>query len=379
MNTSKLKTPKPQSSPPASAASSLRLFRSFPPAALIVLVLFGLASSAQAWITGVTRDCNCTNLTIQLADFPDEDLLVQLGGVPIPGTYNFAAQQIVATLPAGQSPGAFTLAVYSVNNELLAVTNFTLSCCSAGVAGPPGLKGDTGATGPAGPAGGPPGPAGPKGLKGDKGTKGDRGATGATGRQGEVGPRGPAGDRHGPVGPAGATGSAGPAGATGATGAAGATGEAGPTGATGPAGPPGQGGGGSSQYAYIYNLSAGVVAIEAPVAFSNNGVLTSGITHAPGNAGVVFTIAGDYKITFSVSGVEPGQFAIFVNGAMAAGTVYGSGAGTQQNSGQAIITLAANDVLTLVNHSSAAAVTLQTLAGGTQGNVNASIVAQKLN
>ena len=53
--------------------------------------------------------------------------------------------------------------------------------------------------------------------------------------------------------------------------------------------------------------------------------------------------------------------------------------GTQQNIGQAIITLAAGDSLTLVNHTSAAAVTLQTLAGGTQVNVNASLVIKKLN
>ena len=113
--------------------------------------------------------------------------------------------------------------------------------------------------------------------------------------------------------------------------------------------------------------------------FSENGILTSGITHAPGTAGVTLTSAGDYKVSFSVSGVEPGQFALFINDAMVAGTVYGSGAGTQQNSGQAIITIGANDVLTLRNHSSAAAVGLQTLAGGTQANANASLLIQKLN
>ncbi len=42
------------------------------------------------------------------------------------------------------------------------------------------------------------------------------------------------------------------------------------------------------------------------------------------------------------------------------------------------MTLAANDVLTVVNHSSAAAVTLQTLSGGTQTNVNASVVIEQL-
>ncbi|MCA1682746.1 MAG: collagen-like protein, partial [Actinobacteria bacterium] len=36
------------------------------------------------------------------------------------------------------------------------------------------------------------------------------------------------------------------------------------------------------------------------------------------------------------------------------------------------------DVLTLKNHSSAAAVSLQTLAGGTQTNANASIAVERL-
>jgi hypothetical protein len=44
-----------------------------------------------------------------------------------------------------------------------------------------------------------------------------------------------------------------------------------------------------------------------------------------------------------------------------------------------IITAAAGDVLTLRNHTSTAAVTLQTLAGGTQINSNASVLMQKLN
>ena len=80
----------------------------------------------------------------------------------------------------------------------------------------------------------------------------------------------------------------------------------------------------------------------------------------------------------SLSGVEPNQFALFVNGAAAAGSVYGSGTGTQQNNGQLILALNTGDVITIRNHSSAAAVTLQTLAGGTQTNVNASVLIRKL-
>ena len=69
---------------------------------------------------------------------------------------------------------------------------------------------------------------------------------------------------------------------------------------------------------------------------------------------------------------------LFVNGAVVPGTTYGSGAGTQQNIGQAILTLAAGNVLTVVNHSSAAAVGLAALIGGTQATANASVTIEKL-
>ena len=122
------------------------------------------------------------------------------------------------------------------------------------------------------------------------------------------------------------------------------------------------------------------MAIEADITFNKNGVMTSGITHAagtPGAAGITLVNAGDYKVTFSVSGTEPNQMALFVNGTLVPGTVYGSGAGTQQNTGQAIVTFAAGDVLTVRNHSSAAAVSLATPIGGTQANANASVVDRK--
>jgi hypothetical protein len=125
------------------------------------------------------------------------------------------------------------------------------------------------------------------------------------------------------------------------------------------------------------------VAIDADINFNKNGVLTAGITHAagtPGAAGIALVNAGDYKVTFSVSGTEPSQMALFVNGTtLVPGTIYGSGAGTQQNTGQAIATFAAGNVLTVRNHSSAAAVGLATPIGGTQASANASITIEKLN
>jgi hypothetical protein len=120
------------------------------------------------------------------------------------------------------------------------------------------------------------------------------------------------------------------------------------------------------------------VPLEAAVTFDSSGVMTPGITHAPGAAGITVANAGAYKVTFSVSASEPNQMSLFVNGVVVPGTTYGSGAGTQQNTGQAILTLAAGSVLTVVNHSSAAAVGLAALVGGTQATVNASLTLEKL-
>lgn len=166
------------------------------------------------------------------------------------------------------------------------------------------------------------------------------------------------------------------AGATGATGLAGATGAVGPTGATGATGAAGSGG--ILGYGYIYNTTAQTVAIDAPVVFDSNGPLL-GITHGLSTTSILAVNAGTYSVTFSVSGTEANQFGIFVNGASSPSTIYGSGAGTQQNTGQAILILGVGDIITLVNHSSAAAVGLASVVGGTQANVNASVLLLRLN
>jgi len=232
------------------------------------------------------------------------------------------------------------------------------------------LQGIAGAVGASGPEGAQ-GIAGVIGAIGAVGLPGAQGIQGLVGAIGAVGPTG----AQGVAGVIGAIGAAGPAGAQGIAGVIGAIGASGATGAPGSPGIPGVGG--VLAYGYIYNLAAGTVAIEAPVLFSNNGPM-SGVTHATGSSAIVVTNAGTYSIVFSVSGVEPSQFGLFINGAPSTSTIYGSGAGTQQNTGQAILTLAAGDTITLVNHSSAVAVTLQPLAGGTQTNVNASVLILRL-
>lgn len=217
-----------------------------------------------------------------------------------------------------------------------------------GAAGASGAKGDAGAVGAAGPAGatGAPGPS--TGPAGPTGATGDTGAPGATGADGATGP-------SGPPGPAGFPGPSGPPGATGATGATGPAGQAAP-----------------ARTASVYNTGAQVAAVEAPVLFDTNGELF-GFNHVPGTASITVVSFGLYEVRFSVTGVEPNQFTLFVNGTAVVGSTFGSGSGIQQNTGEMVLYLTAGDVLTLVNHTSAAPVTLQTLAGGTQANVNASL------
>jgi hypothetical protein len=150
---------------------------------------------------------------------------------------------------------------------------------------------------------------------------------------------------------------------------------AGPAGARGAPGIPGPAG--SPKYAYIYNHAAETVASETDVVFDSNGAL-SGFTHLLGSSLLTVSTTGTYRVEFSASGTEVDQFALMVNGVAVPGGTYGSGAGTQQNDGRAILSLTAGDVLTLRNHTSPSAVTLATVIGGTQANVNASMLVEQL-
>ncbi|MFO7536313.1 MAG: hypothetical protein R6X19_11665 [Kiritimatiellia bacterium] len=356
------------------------LFRSFSRPILLLFTLLAMASTAQANRIVSVQD-NGTNLIIKLKAFPPGPLVVKLGPVVLSGVYNYATQTFIAIRPPGLPSGTYLL-TFRKNYVLLASMIVTLNNCNPcigppGPMGPQGPAGETGATGPQGPTGetgavGPQGPAGINGLNG---------APGAIGPQGPQGLQGPAGTNglNGTNGLDGAMGPQGPAGATGATGPQGPTGA---TGATGPQGPAGSNGVCSClyEYGYVYNVAAQVVPLEADVTFSDNGIATPGITHGLGSSSILFATEGVYKITFSVSGTEPNQFALFINGILVSESVYGSGAGTQQNSGQAILLIGANDVLTLRNHTSAAAVTLAAAPpiGGTVTAVNASILIQQL-
>ena len=117
----------------------------------------------------------------------------------------------------------------------------------------------------------------------------------------------------------------------------------GPAGADGPPGPAGTNG--LSDYAYVFNTAAEVVPLEADISFSVTGD-HSGFTHAPGSHR---DHRGDGRhVQGRVLGIgrraQPGR-TVRERSATSPGTIYGSGAGTQQNSGQTILILGAGTFL----------------------------------
>jgi len=129
--------------------------------------------------------------------------------------------------------------------------------------------------------------------------------------------------------------------------AASGTGPAGPLGATGPAGPAGPAG--EPNYAYVYNATIQTVPVGAAVTFHTSGALV-GASFVPGTSDVTVTNAGTYLVDVTVSPLDPGQFTLEVNGVVTP-SVFGGETGpfNTLTAGQGVVTLAAGDVVSLVN------------------------------
>jgi len=174
--------------------------------ALACSLTFASVSAHAAVPAIASSSANTTSITIVGSNLSGGAATVTLGNSAALTVTSQSATQLVATLPAGLAPGAYTLYVQIGSSHSNSTNSFAV-LGAVGPAGPAGAQGATGATGAAG-------------------AQGSAGATGATGAAGATGP-------------AGAVGAQGLAGATGATGVAGATGPAGATGAAGPMGPMG--------------------------------------------------------------------------------------------------------------------------------------------
>ncbi len=126
----------------------------------------------------------------------------------------------------------------------------------------------------------------------------------------------------------------------------------------------------SSDYGFFYSVTTtGTIAPDVAFPLFVNGAFTSGFTHVAGSTDVVIVTPGVYAVEYGVEVLEASQIALFLDGVVVPGSIYGSGAGTQQNNGSFILTtVSANQVLTLRNHTSAAAITPQVPSGGTAEN-----------
>ena len=218
--------------------------RTFPPfqafhhtplaVALAIATFFTVvAPTAQAGpndvaVNSATANLATNKLTVLGANMVAQDskhpLLVLFNNMSLPITSS-SPTMLMATLPAGLTPGSYHLLVGNGNpsdEDHNGFLDMTL--------GNTGSQGPVGATGPQGPTGA-------------TGPQGNTGPTGAQGPEGFVGPTGPQGPQ-GNIGPTGAQGPQGMKGDTGATGPQGIAGPAGPsgpqgtTGATGPVAPP---------------------------------------------------------------------------------------------------------------------------------------------
>ena len=183
---------------------------------------------------------------------------------------------------------------------------------------------------------GPAGPMGPQGVPGPAGAQGPQGIPGPAGAQGPQGIPGPAGAQ----GPQGVPGPVGASGAAGANGAAGTT--------------------ATNQNALLYNEAAQTVpdggTLQLPVNAVNT---TTGDVAADGTTGVTLS-AGQYLVTFetdaSNAAAGPVGAALSLTGGPLPYTesnVTVDAGGEQRISLSTILTLVADDTLTVVNNTGA--------------------------
>jgi hypothetical protein len=135
--------------------------------------------------TIISSSSTATQLTINGSGFSPGFASVLLGKYGPLAVTTQTANALVVTLPAGMTPGDYTLSVQIGPIPL----NADESVVTIGAVGPAGPTGATGAAGPAGAIGA----AGATGATGPQGPGGVPGATGAQGPAGPTGPQGRAG------------------------------------------------------------------------------------------------------------------------------------------------------------------------------------------
>jgi hypothetical protein len=128
----------------------------------------------------------------------------------------------------------------------------------------------------------------------------------------------------------------------------------------------------------VYNVAEQTVGIGKAITFDSTGAIL-GVAHENRTELIEILSPGFYLLTFTVSGTEPNQFAMYVGDKLLKASVFGSGAGTQQTNGQVIVELKERDQIRLVNVGGDKAVGLAINVGGKETSVNAAVTVLKLN
>jgi hypothetical protein len=120
------------------------------------------------------------------------------------------------------------------------------------------------------------------------------------------------------------------------------------------------------------------IAIDAEVPFTSAGASFGGIVRNGVTIGeFVLPNIGVYDISWMVSVAEAGQLALFLNGVFQPETLAGRATGTNQITNRVLVTTtSANSIIKIVNHSSASALTLTPLPGGTSAGATYLTVVQ---
>lgn len=128
------------------------------------------------------------------------------------------------------------------------------------------------------------------------------------------------------------------------------------------------------------NDYAATVAVGAPVPFPRNGPTVNGHAIRSGVSTTAFVVdtTGVYEVSWQVGFSEASQLQLAVNAAPVANTCATSGAGTQQNTNTVLVSLAAGDIVTVINPAGNAAALTVTPADGSLTHAQAPNLSIKL-
>jgi len=136
---------------------------------------------------------------------------------------------------------------------------------------------------------------------------------------------------------------------------------------------------GSECYADVYNTVPETLAVEAPVTFEYNNMLSQ-VEHVPNSSDIIIKKSGIYLLINVLNVNDPSQWALFINGIHSSYTTTGLNSGATQSTRMAITPLNCGDVISVRNHVSPKEATLTENAGGdgTHSSVNARVIAVRI-